>query len=216
MDEYGLDDLTRAVGARSAANPKRAMRAKIARVPRWHLPQPDPGRRLRRPGRVRRARRRQGRQRRDRFRRHVGMRARRRQRAALLHQRDGAARDQVADAAVDPEQRGLRRADQGDGAGGLHPQRAAALPDRRPARHGPLRHAADLRRARRCGARSRAGRFRHDEPHHVPGTTTRRPGLLLPLFRVRRLRRARWARRLGDAAASRRTWRWCRSRSGSR
>ena len=60
---------------------------------------------------------------------------------------------QVADAAVDPEQRGLRRADQGDGAGGLHPQRAAALPDRRPARDGPFRCAVDLRRARRCARR---------------------------------------------------------------
>ena len=61
------------------------------------------------------------------------------------------------------------------GAGGLHPQCAAALPDRRAPRHGPLRDAADLRRAGRSRARARAGRLRHDEPHHLPGPPPRRP-----------------------------------------
>ena len=83
-----------------------------------------------------------------------------RQRALLLHERDGAARHQVAAAADHPQQRRLDRADLGVRAAGVHPQRAAALRHRRAPRHGPLRDAAGLRRAGAGAARSRAGRLR--------------------------------------------------------
>ena len=54
----------------------------------------------------------------------------------------------------------------------------------------------------RGGARPRAGRLRHDEPHHLPGHAPRRPTVLDHLFRRRRLRRAARPRRAVHAAAS--------------
>ena len=146
MDEYGLDDLT----ALSRGHPRPVRGGDARQDPRarpGHLSQPHPGRGLRRAVRLRRAHRRQGRQRRLRFHGHLGLRAGRRQRAVLLHQRDGAARHQVAAAADHSQQCRLDRADLGVRAAGLHPQRAAAVRDRRAARHGAFRDAAGLRRA---------------------------------------------------------------------
>ena len=201
MDEYGLDDLTdlsRAIRGQSEA----AMRAKIRELgqgtyrnqiqvegfdgPCDYVVRIDV----------------EGRQRRLRFHGHLGLRARRRQRALLLHQCDGAARHQVAAAADHPQQRRLDRADLGVRAAGVHPQCAASVRHRRPPRHGAFRDAAGLRRAGAGAARSRAGRLRHDEPHHLPGHAARRAAVLHPLLRRRRLRRAARPRRLVHAAAS--------------
>ena len=109
MDEYGLDDLDRPV-ARHPRPVGGGHARQDPRARRGHLPQPDPGRGLRRTLRLRRAHRCQGRQRRLRFHGHLGLRARRRQRALLLYQCDGAARHQVAAAAEHPQQRRLDRA----------------------------------------------------------------------------------------------------------
>ena len=59
------------------------------------------------------------------------------------------------------------------GARGLHPERAAAVADRRAAHRRPLRRPADLRRAR-PGRRAATGpgRLRHAEPAELPGHGT--------------------------------------------
>ena len=57
---------------------------------------------------------------------------------------------------IDPQQRRLAwRRSRCSAPRRLHPQRAAAVSDRRPPCHGPLRDAAGLRRAGRGGARAR-------------------------------------------------------------
>ena len=215
MDEYDLDDLTdlsRAIRGQSEA----AMRGKIRELGEGTYRNQIQVEGFDGPVRLRRAHRREGRQRRLRLHGHLGLRARRRQRALLLHQRDGAARHQVAAAAEHPQQRRVDRADLGVRAAGLHPQCAAAVRHRRPPRHGALRDAAGLRGAGAGAARSRAGGLRHDEPHHLPGHAARRAAVRVPLFRGRRLRRAARTSTAGAPCRIPPTWRRCRWRCGRR
>ena len=99
---------------------------------------------------------------------------------------------------------------------GLHPQCAAAVRHRGAPRHGAFRDAAGVRGAGAGAARPRAGRLRHDEPHHLPGHAPRRPAIRVPLFRGRRLRRAATISTAGAPCRIPPTWQRCRWRCGRR
>ena len=148
MDEYGLDDLaplSRAIRGQS----ERAIRERLDGPPRRDLRGSDRHRGDRRPASARLP----GRDRRvgdpSRLRGHVPAREPRHQRAPVLHPRDGPLRGEVPHRARNAQQRGRGGPDPGDRPGGLHPERAAAVPDRRPPRdraHGGPPRVPDPRR----------------------------------------------------------------------